>query len=89
MNNLILSTTEDGCNLIKLWAQAQTAWLTQLKMAELIDATKQNFSLHLKNIIDKGETDPAATVKASSKVQAEPERPAIAEKSPVVHREQL
>ena len=52
MNNLILSTTEDGCNLIKLWAQAQTAWLTQLKMAELIDATKQNFSLHLKNIID-------------------------------------
>jgi hypothetical protein len=41
MNDLILYTTEDGRSQIKLRAQEQTVWLTQLEMAELFDATKQ------------------------------------------------
>lgn len=71
MNDLILYTTEDGRSQIKLRAQEQTVWLTQLEMAELFDATKQNISLHLKNIFEDGELDPAATVKESLTVQAE------------------
>jgi hypothetical protein len=74
MSNLILYTTEDGRSQIKLRAQEQTVWLTQLEMAELFDATKQNVSLHLKNLFEDGELDPAATVKESLTVQTEGSR---------------
>ena len=74
MNDLILYTTEDGRSQIKLRAQEQTIWLTQLEMAELFDATKQNISLHLKNIFEDAELDPAATVKESLTVQIEGSR---------------
>jgi len=57
MNDLILYSTEDGRSQIKLRAQEHTVWLTQLEMAELFDATKQNISLHLKNIFEDGELD--------------------------------
>jgi hypothetical protein len=57
MNDLILYTTEDGRSQIKLRAQEQTVWLTQLEMTELFDATKQNISLHLKNVFEGGERD--------------------------------
>ena len=52
MNDLILYTTEDGRSQIKLRAQEQTVWLTQLEMAELFDVTEQNISLHLKNVFE-------------------------------------
>ena len=71
MSELILYTTEDGRSQIKLRADQQTVWLTQLDMAELFDATKQNISLHLKNIFQDGELDPSATVKESLTVQTE------------------
>ena len=74
MNELILYTTEDGRSQIKLQADLGTVWLTQLDMAELFDATKQNISLHLKNIFHDGELDPAATVKESLTVQTEGSR---------------
>ena len=74
MNELTLYTTEVGHSQIKLRAQEQTVWLTQLEMAELFDATKQNISLHLKNFFEDGELDPAATVKESLTVQIEGSR---------------
>ncbi len=74
MNDLILYTTEDGRSQIKLRGENQTVWLTQLEMAELFDATKQNISLHLKNLFEDGELDAAATVKESLTVQTEGSR---------------
>ncbi len=74
MNDLILYTTEDGRSQIKLRALEQTVWLSQLEMAELFDATKQNISLHLKNVLADGELDPTATVKKSLTVQIEGRR---------------
>tara|TARA_B110001454_G_scaffold218314_1_gene245933 strand:- start:3127 stop:4137 length:1011 start_codon:yes stop_codon:yes gene_type:complete len=74
MNDLILYTTEDGRSQIKLRADQQTVWLTQLEIAELFDASKQNISLHLKNIFADGELDPSATVKQSLTVQTEGSR---------------
>jgi hypothetical protein len=47
---LILYTTEDGRSQIQLRAEYQTVWLTQSEMAELFNTSKQNISLHLKNI---------------------------------------
>ena len=69
MSDLVLYTTEDGRSQIKLRAQEQTVWLTQLEMAELFDATKQNISLHLKNIFEDGELDANSVVKESLTVQ--------------------
>jgi hypothetical protein len=65
MNDLILYTTDDGKSQIKLRADLGTVWLTQLEMAELFDATKQNISLHLKNIFEDGELDANSVVKES------------------------
>jgi hypothetical protein len=65
MNNFILYTTEDGRSQIKLLTENQTVWLTQLEMAELFDATKQNISLHLKNLFEDMELDAEAVVKES------------------------
>lgn len=65
MNDLILYTTEDGRSQIKLRADQQTVWLTQFEMAELFDATKQNISLHLKNIFEDGELGEHSVVKES------------------------
>jgi hypothetical protein len=79
----IFYTTKDGRSQIKLRAQEQTVWLAQLEMAELLDATKQNISLHLKNIFEDVELDPAATVKDSLTVQAGFNRPAVTEESSV------
>ena len=71
MSNLILYTTDDGKSQIQLRADLGTVWLTQSEMADLFDATKQNISLHLKNIFEDGELDAAATVKESLTVQVE------------------
>lgn len=74
MNKLILYTTEDGRSQIRLRAQEQTVWLTQLEMAELFDATKQNISLHLKNIFEDGELDADSVVKDSLTTAADGKR---------------
>jgi hypothetical protein len=65
MSNLILYTTEVGKSQIQLRTDLGTVWLTQLEMAELFDATEQNISLHLKNIIEDGELDANSVVKES------------------------
>lgn len=46
---LILYTTEDGKGQIKLRADQQTVWLTQLEMADPIDASKRNVAVHVKS----------------------------------------
>ena len=71
MNQLILYTTEDGLTQVQLRTDLQTVWLTQAEMAELFATTKQNISLHLKNVFEEGELSPEATVKESLTVQTE------------------
>lgn len=74
MMELILYTTEDGRSQIRLRTENQTVWLTQLEMAELFDATKQNISLHLKNLFEDGELDEGAVVKESLTTAADGKR---------------
>jgi hypothetical protein len=74
MNDFILYTTEDGKSQIKLLTEGQTVRLTQLEMAELFDATKQNISLHLKNLFEDGELETAAVVKESLTTAADGKR---------------
>jgi hypothetical protein len=65
MSQLILYTSEDGQSRIQLRAEGGTVWLTQLDMAELFHASKQNISLHLKNIFEDGELHEESVVKES------------------------
>jgi len=71
---LILYTLDDGSAAIQLRAEGGTVWLTQLEMATLFDTSKQNISLHIKNILAEGELVEAATVKESLTVQTEGKR---------------
>lgn len=71
MSELILYQTDDGQAQLKLKAQDGSVWLTQLEIAELFATTKQNVSLHIKNILAEGELAPEATVKESLTVQTE------------------
>ena len=65
MTQLILYTSEDGQAQVQLRADQNTVWLTQLEMAELFNASKQNISLHLKNLFQDAELHEEAVVKES------------------------
>jgi hypothetical protein len=71
MNDLILYTSDDGQTRLNLRVEADTVWLSQLEIAELFQTTKQNISLHAKNIFEDNELSEEATVKESLTVQAE------------------
>ena len=68
---LILYRTDVGRADIQLRAVDGTVWLSQAEIAELFDTTKQNVSLHIRNILDEGELTTEATVKESLTVQTE------------------
>jgi hypothetical protein len=71
MSDLILYTSEDGKTRMNLRVEGETIWLTQLEIAELFQTTKNNVSIHTKNIFAEGELTPEATVKQSLTVQTE------------------
>ena len=60
---LIQYQTEDGETVIRLQARDGNVWLSQADMAELFQATKQNISLHIRNILEDGEQDEEAVIK--------------------------
>lgn len=62
---LIIYQTDDGLAEINLRAIEGTVWLTQNDMADLFDTTKQNISLHLKNIFEDNELVEDSVVKES------------------------
>jgi hypothetical protein len=64
----------DGGRRLQVRLDGQTVWLSQMGIAELFQTTKQNVSLHLQNIFEEGELDPAATVKHYLTVQTEGRR---------------
>lgn len=74
MSDLILYTTDDGRTQLHLRVEGDSIWLSQLEIAELFQTTKQNVSLHAKNIFEDNELDPEATVKDSLTVQSEGKR---------------
>ncbi len=65
MSEFILYTSDDGKTHLNLRLENETIWLTQLEIADLFQTTKQNVSLHAKNIFEDGELSPEATVKNS------------------------
>ncbi len=67
----LLYETEDGRTRVECRFVDETLWLSQVLMAELFQTSKQNISLHVKNVLTEGELQAAATVKDYLTVQSE------------------
>lgn len=74
MSEIILYKTPNQDVKVEILVENETIWLSQQKIAELFDTTKQNVSLHVKNIFESGELDENATVKKILTVQQEGSR---------------
>ena len=61
--SFLLYTTSDGKEKIEVRLENDTVWLTQAAMTELFQTTKQNISLHLKNIFEEKELEKNSVVK--------------------------
>ena len=62
-DKILIYTSDDGQVKIEVRLENENVWLTQNAMAELFDTTKQNISLHIKNIFEEKELDENSVVK--------------------------
>jgi len=60
---ILVYTAEDGSSRIRVLLEDETVWLTQAMMAELYETSKQNISLHVRNILSEGELQEDSVVK--------------------------
>ncbi|PKL70919.1 MAG: hydroxyacid dehydrogenase [Methanomicrobiales archaeon HGW-Methanomicrobiales-1] len=68
---MLFYQSENGTSRIEVRLEEGTVWLTQALLAELYQITKQNVSLHIRNILAEGEHSRTATVKEYLTVQNE------------------
>ena len=73
-NNIVIYQTDDGTTKIDVKLEDETVWLSQQQMADLYDTTKQNISLHIKNIFDEEKLDKNSTCRNFRHVQKEGNR---------------
>lgn len=71
---LVLYATEDGAARFFLRAEEGTVWLTQLELASLFQTSKQNVSLHVRNVLAEGELRVEAVVKQDLTTAADGKR---------------
>lgn len=64
-NNVIIYTTDDGQVRIEVRLEDENVWLTQNAMAELFDTTRNNITMHIKNIFAEGELEEKSVSKDS------------------------
>jgi len=62
-SEILLYQTEDGQTKIDVRLEEETVWLSQAQMVKLFQTTKQNISLHIRNIFKEGELDEISVVK--------------------------
>ena len=62
-NKILIYTSDDGQVKIEVRLEDENVWLTQNAMAELFNTTKQNISLHIKNIFEENELNENSVVK--------------------------
>jgi len=62
-SQFLLYQTSDGQTRLEVRLENETVWLSQNQMAELFQTTKQNVSLHIRNIFKEGELPEGSVVK--------------------------
>ena len=65
---------EDGLLKLDVRLEDETVWLSQQHMADLLQTSQQNISLHIRAIYDEGELQPTATHKKYLLVRQEGKR---------------
>ncbi|MVN22414.1 virulence RhuM family protein [Mucilaginibacter arboris] len=71
---ILIYQSSSGNTQVEVRIENETVWLSQNQMAELFQTTKQNISLHIRNIFTEGELDENSTVKDYLTVQLEGSR---------------
>jgi hypothetical protein len=72
--NEIILYLPDSTVQLEVLVEDDTVWLSQAQMTDLFETTKQNISLHIRNIIKEGELSQISTVKDFLTVQKEGNR---------------
>lgn len=62
-SQILIYQPEDGRTRIDVRLEDETVWLSQAQMVELFQSSKQNISLHIRNIFSDGELDENSVVK--------------------------
>lgn len=62
-NNILIYTAKDGNIIVDVNLENDNIWMSQDVMANLYDTTKNNISMHLKNIFNEGELEKESVVK--------------------------
>lgn len=62
-SRFLLYQTRDGQTRLEVRLENETVWLSQNQMTELFQTTKQNVSLHIRNIFKEGELPEDSVVK--------------------------
>jgi len=70
-SEILIYQTPDGHTKVDVHMADETVWLSQSQMAELFQTTKQNISLHIRNIFEEKELVEESTVKEYLTVQKE------------------
>lgn len=72
-NEIILYQPDETLS-IHVRVEDESVWLTQAQMSELFQSSKQNISLHIRNIYKEGELEESSTIKEYLTVQKEGKR---------------
>lgn len=62
-NNIVIYVSKDGTVKVDVSVENEDIWMSQDVMANLYDTTKNNISIHLKNIFGEGELEKYSVVK--------------------------
>ena len=65
---------DDGSPAFDVRLENETLWLSQQQIAELFQTTRENITIHLRNVFDEGELDDQATSKDFLQVRNEGSR---------------
>ena len=63
MKNIIIYKTVDGKASVSLYAKDGMVWMNQNQIAELFDTSVPNISIHISNILKKGEVEQNSVIK--------------------------
>ena len=74
VGEFLLYQTDDGQVKLEVRLQNETVWLTQQMIAELLQTTVPNISMHIRNIYAERELTPEATIKKFLTVRLEGKR---------------
>lgn len=80
-NHIVFYQSQDGNIHLEVMYSEENIWLNQKGMSELFGCTKDNISLHLKNIYKEKELDENSTAEDFSVVQKEGDRDVRRKKS--------